>query len=405
MSEGETKQTTTTWQVAFDNNISELTNDDDETDNRASVMGQIKQKFQDLLGRIQEENGNVEVIEGHIERLTQLIAKLRECWTQLQRIIEELKRENGQGAEELRKLRNLVDKKPNLNLIRETLIEMIGSIKSNNTNATKLGSQLGELSGLIDNICSEAELTRTNLEERAQQAQARANEEEANRKRQEAKLAEDRQRAQQAQERANEEEANRKRQEAQRQRQRVPEGEKKQETLHMDEETVKSFKELLSGILSSLGNNDLSRQDRADIRSQIIIAYRDTILKKALVTCRLKTGTSEGGECQQTEEIRKKASDHVNWIMNNLVNTRRDRMKIKNLKFDQEGAPIHSSLRGGWRDNTQLKSLSMTKPIRSLRSLKKKKKKRTKKHKRKNKGRKTRNKKRRRKKTKKFRRR
>ena len=400
MSEGETKQTTTTWQVAFDNNISELTNDD-TNDNRAGVMDEIKRKFQDLLGRIQEENGNVEVIEGHIERLTQLIAKLRECWTQLQRIIEELKRENGQGAEELRKLRNLVDKKPNLNLIKDTLIEMIDSIKSNNTNAANLGNQLSELSGLIDDICREAESTRTNLEERAQQAQARANEEEANSKRQEA----DRQRAQQAQERANEEEANRKRQEAQRQRQRVPEGEKKQETLHMDEETVKSFKELLSGILSSLGNNDLSRQDRADIRSQIIIAYRDTILKKALVTCRLKTGTSEGGECQQTEEIRKKASDHVNWIMNNLVNTRRDRMKIKNLKFDQEGAPIHSSLRGGWRDNTQLKSLSMTKPIRSLRSLKKKKKKRTKKHKRKNKGRKTRNKKRRRKKTKKFRRR
>lgn len=371
---GETKQPIT-WQNAFDNNISELTNDD-QNDNRATVMGEIKQKFEELLGRIQEENGNVETIKGHIERLTELIAKLRGCWTELQRIIEQLKQENGQGAEELRKLRNLVDKKPNLNLIRETLIEMIGRIGSNNENAANLGNQLSELSGLIDEICREAESTRTNLEESAQQAQA--NEEKANRQRQEAKLAEDRQRGQMAAE------------------------EKKQApsiTEEMDEETVKSFRDELERILSSLGRNNLSPEDRLAIRPQVRSAYRDTILTKALNTCRLKTGKNE---CKKTEEIRNNQNEHIKWIMDNLVNTWSQRKQIKNLKFDEEGAPIHSSLRGGWRDNTQLKSLSMTKPIRSLRSLKNKKKKRTKKHKRKNKGRKTRNKKRRRKKTKKF---
>ena len=90
--------------------------------------------------------------------------------------------------------------------------------------------------------------------------------------------------------------------------------------------------------------------------------------------------------------------------MNELVITPEKRNKISSLKFDQKGAPIHSSLTGGWRDNTQLKSLSMTKPIRSLRSLKRKRKSEQKNIKEKIR-KKTRNKKRRRKKQKKFRRR
>ena len=42
---------------------------------------------------------------------------------------------------------------------------------NNNENATNLAEQLGELSGLIDEICREAESTKTNQrEEREQQA-------------------------------------------------------------------------------------------------------------------------------------------------------------------------------------------------------------------------------------------
>ena len=48
-------------------------------------MGEIKQKFQELLGRIKQENNNVDTIKGHIERLTELIAKLKGCWTELQK--------------------------------------------------------------------------------------------------------------------------------------------------------------------------------------------------------------------------------------------------------------------------------------------------------------------------------
>ena len=388
---GETKQPIT-WQNAFDNNISELTNDD-ENDNRASVMGEIKQKFQELLGRIQEENGNVEAINGHIERLTQLIAKLRECWTELQRIIEQLKQENGQGAEELRKLRNLVDKKPNLNLIRETLIEMIGRIGSNNENAANLGNQLSELSGLIDEICREAESTRTNLEERAQQAQQAQEREE--RQRQEAKLAEDRQRAQIAEGR---------------QRAQIVAEEKKQAPLTEDREAKEHIKnntqtfktELLKGLQKI--NRDQFKQ--GSIRREIMLAFNNTIINphRNDPNFRDLIPILESQKKKQVDNLVRALLLNIKAVQYNNDGTfkRAIRDVINTLQFNTNTGTFDFNRRGGWRDNTQLKSLSMTKPIRSLRSLKKKKKKRTKKHKRKNKGRKTRNKKRRRKKTKKF---
>ena len=66
---GETKQPT--WQDGFDNNIRELRKTDDENDNRA-VMEQIKENFENLLGRIQEENANRDTIKRHIDALTNL---------------------------------------------------------------------------------------------------------------------------------------------------------------------------------------------------------------------------------------------------------------------------------------------------------------------------------------------
>ena len=125
---------------------------------------------------------------------------------------------------------------------------------------------------------------RQRQQEKLQQETAQANEAklEEVRQRQEA----DRQRAQQAQERerANEAKAReaRQRQEAKlsEDRQGGPEGEKKQETVHMDEETVKSFKELLSGILSSYRGTTLNNDEKQNVKSLVMKAYNETILQK-----------------------------------------------------------------------------------------------------------------------------